>query len=315
MPLQPGTFTAVLRVSDSNGQSDTDWVSLTVSASTNAQLSALGLSGGMALDPAFKPETENYTASVPFETSQIGVGAMTLHPAASVKVGLEHVGVGDTVRTGLKVGDNLIELTVLSQSGVQKQYRVTVYRRKNTDAKLSGLEVVTGTLQPGFHPETSEYRVTVGNGIMLVSLRAQAHDSAGATLRMATEGSSDTVELQSGVLSGPQGLDVGARALQVWVTAQDGTTRRLYRVSVTRQASPTATLSSLLPSAGTLRPDFTALTAEYFDTVGYAQDKMSLRGVSASDNALQYQGGRLVASGVEGPVVSFRLATPPCRCW
>ena len=129
MPRQPGRFTVVLKATDDSGQSDIDTAVFTVVASGNAQLAALRL-GGTGLDPAFKSVTEFYTASVPFETICLKLGAITQHRAAKVKVGALDLGAADSAEVDLAVGENVVEVVVLSQSGVQKKYQVAVTRRR-----------------------------------------------------------------------------------------------------------------------------------------------------------------------------------------
>lgn len=297
-PSMPGTFAAVLLGVDSAGQSDKDTAVFTVVASANANLAALRL-GGAELDPVFKPATELYTASVPFGALSVNLGAATAHKAATVKVGARYLGPGDSARIDLQVGENAVEAVVLSQSGVQKRYQVTVTRRKNIETRLANLELSAGSLTPKFHPDTSEYTVAVGNEILSVTLKASPLDSAGAAMRLAPEGG-DSIALAAGIPSPAQALEVGARAFLIAVKAQDGAAQRVYRVSVTRKASPNATLLSLIPSSGTLKPSFLPEVAEYFDTVAYAQAALRLQGTPANAKSKLFQAGEEVAPGIDG---------------
>ena len=75
----------------SDGASDTGVGTCTYSAviaaplSGNANLSGLSVSNA-AISPAFSPDVTYYTASVPFSTSYLDIGAAAEHPAASVSV-------------------------------------------------------------------------------------------------------------------------------------------------------------------------------------------------------------------------------------
>ena len=63
-------------------------------------------------------------------------------------------------------------------------------------------------------------------------------------------------------------LSVGANTIKVQVTAEDGSTTRIYTVVVTRESSTDATLSALSVSEGTLSPAFAADVTGYAATVG-----------------------------------------------
>jgi hypothetical protein len=58
-------------------------------------------------------------------------------------------------------------------------------------------------------------------------------------------------------------LQFGNNVITTVVTAQDGTTTGTYTLTVTREASITATLSNLTISSGTLAPLFTSTTTSY----------------------------------------------------
>jgi hypothetical protein len=61
----------------------------------------------------------------------------------------------------------------------------------------------------------------------------------------------------------PIALSVGANPIPVEVTAQDGTTKITYMVTITRAPSSDARLSSLTSSIGTLSPSFAPGTTAY----------------------------------------------------
>ena len=73
----------------------------------------------------------------------------------------------------------------------------------------------------------------------------------------------------------PITLAVGTNPILVEVTAQDGTTKITYTVTVTRAAgalSSDATLSNLTSSTGTLTPSFAPATTAYSLAVGQCGD-------------------------------------------
>ena len=121
----------------------------------------------------------------------------------------------------------------------------------SSDADLSGLSVEAKTedgwtaLGIGtFATATTAYSATVPHGTTHARLTAAAAD-ANATLK-AGAGSSLTA-VADGTASGAIALSVGANALKVEVTAEDGTIRT-YAVAVTRQAAPLTAAFENVPS-------------------------------------------------------------------
>ena len=151
--------------------------------------------------------------------------------------------------SGLAAGTaSSVEVTI-TDSGLQRTAPLT----------LSGLSGSTsrdgsdfgGTLDIGtFAPGTTEYAATVGNTVTHVKLTATAGEP-GATLTVGT--GSPLAAVADGTASGAIPLSVGANALKVEVTAEDGTVTT-YTVTVTREEralSSDATLSGLSAEAKT----------------------------------------------------------------
>ena len=89
-------------------------------------------------------------------------------------------------------------------------------------ADLASLSLSSGTLSPAFDPATTAYSASVDNAATSVAVSAVA--STGATA----------------VVSGDSNLAVGANAVTITVTAADGTTTKIYTITVTRAAAPAA---------------------------------------------------------------------------
>ncbi|TVS18868.1 MAG: hypothetical protein EA417_02090, partial [Gammaproteobacteria bacterium] len=104
-----------------------------------------------------------------------------------------------------------------------------------TDATLSGLNLSTGSLTPGFAPAQTSYSVEVDFDVMSVQITATLADSA-ATLTV------NDASASSGEASTPIHLEQGLNTITLQVTAADGATTESYSVAVTRQSeidSPT----------------------------------------------------------------------------
>ena len=126
---------------------------------------------------------------------------------------------------------------------------------------LQSLVVSTGTLNPVFNPDTTNYTVAVPNSIESIVITATAND-ANATIAG----------------TGTKALIVGANRFDIIVTAENGD-KLTYTINVTRQAPPLsndATLKTLAVSAGMLTPVFNANTTNYAVTVPNSSNKITI---------------------------------------
>lgn len=108
------------------------------------------------------------------------------------------------------------------------------------DATLQALTVSEGSLSPAFSPGTTEYAVSVANAVTSIDL----------TPTLAMSKASMTVDGNAAVSQEPAtvNLDVGANAIDIVVTAGDGSTTETYTVTVTRAAatSPHAAAAGMM---------------------------------------------------------------------
>ncbi|WP_165452623.1 cadherin-like beta sandwich domain-containing protein [Paenibacillus thalictri] len=216
--------------------------------SSNANLSQLTLSNG-TLSPAFASNTTSYSANA--NQSAITVTPTMADPMATVKVN------GATVTNGtasqsipLNVGNTAITVVVTAQDGITtKTYILTVMRSISANADLSGLSLSAGTLSPAFEADTTSYTANVGNSISSVTVTPTTADGSAAV-------TVNGVPVDSGVASASLPLIVGSNTISMEVTAENGTTKKTYTVTVTRAKSSNADLSDLSLSNGVLTPSF-----------------------------------------------------------
>ena len=121
---------------------------------------------------------------------------------------------------------------------------------RSTNADLGGLAASTATSSGGpysaltigtFMASTQSYTATVANARTHLKLTPTVADTGKATVTVGGNA------VTSGMASGPIALSVGSNAITVRVTAEDGTTRKDYTVTITRQAAgalPAVTLSA-----------------------------------------------------------------------
>ena len=208
-------------------------VTVTRAASAVATLSNLTLSSG-TLSPAFASATESYSASV---ANSVATGyTVTPTKSNSDATTVQYLGAtGTTAFTGaLAVGPNVIRTVVTAQDGTTtKTYTVTV-TRLSSDATLSALALSAGTLSPTFDSGTASYTASVGNSVSSITITPTIAQADATTVQYL--GATGTT-----VFTGS--LAVGPNVIRTVVTAQDGTTRSTYTVTVTRLSND-ATLSN-----------------------------------------------------------------------
>ena len=182
---------------------------------------------------------------------------------------------------------------------------VTPQAASSADARLNGLTAHSSTdgsdfstaLSIGtFVAETESYTASVANSVTHVKLTPRtAHSGASIKVGKGTSLSAVT----SGSASDAIALSVGANAIKVEVTAQDGTTKKTYTVTVTRATatqSTDASLSALTAenhtsatgtfSALTLTPStFSATTTSYTASVANSITHVKLTPTKAHTGA------------------------------
>ncbi len=139
--------------------------------STACSLSTLSLSG-TNLTPAFSPEITEYSATLPFSAYYADIRvAADLY--AQVKLNSRK----------LEVGENIIRITVIAESGVQQVYTLKITRLADpnyipsSDNRILSLGLSAGLLFPAFSPEITEYTVYLVKG-QDVTLTPQTADKA-----------------------------------------------------------------------------------------------------------------------------------------
>ena len=246
-----------------DGRSVSNTPTLTVAAperelSADADLSGLSAEGAPGADGhwtaldvgTFAAATTAYAATVPHGTTHVRLTATAADANATLKAGagLSLTAVTSGSASGaiaLDVGPNEIKVEVTAEDGTTtRTYAVTVTRdaAASTDATLSALSGrmstdgsdFGGTLDIGtFAPGTVAYTATVGNAVTHVKLTPTASDpDATVTVGRGT----NLAAVTDGTASSAIPLSVGANALKVEVTAEDGATRT-YTVTVTREAA------------------------------------------------------------------------------
>nr|WP_275942638.1 cadherin-like beta sandwich domain-containing protein [Paenibacillus alba] len=232
-------------------------VTVVRAANSDASLSALQVDG-TSVDN-FDPNTLAYTVNVPNATKSVVVVGTKKETTAS-----DPVVIGGS---NLVVGDNTVTVTVTAEDGTKKVYTVTVVRAASNDASLSELKV-DGTSVDNFDPLKLTYTVNVPNAQTSVVVTATTTDPAAKAYDV----------------DGGSNLLVGSNTVTVTVTAEDGTTKKVYTVTVVRAASNDASLSSLSVD-GTPIAGFTSGQFTYTVNVSNATASVSVTGTQTDPTA------------------------------
>ncbi|TSD67873.1 T9SS type B sorting domain-containing protein [Inquilinus sp. KBS0705] len=266
-------------------------IGITRPYNTDATLSNL-TAAGTDLDPVFDSGTTDYTATVAY-----GVTTTTITPTltdANATVAIN----GNTILSGhasaslpLSLGDNTFNVIVTAQDGTTTNtYTITVTRQPSTDATLSNLLATGLTLSPSFNAATLDYTASVTFGTSLAHIVPTVND-ANATVTVNDEA------VTSGQSSVDIPLEVGDNAINVAVTAQDGSTVNNYTVTITRGASANARLSNLAVSGATLSPVFATNTLTYAAHVSHETESVTIKPTLANILASVTVNGDAVTSG------------------
>jgi hypothetical protein len=149
----------------------------------------------------------------------------------------------------LITGDNMIQITVTSATGVPRTYYITVTRAKSSDTSLVSLSIGDDmgslSLTPNFNPAIHAYTVTPRANTTAVDIEATA-----SSLLATITG------------TGSYSVHIGANTYSVTITAEDGTIDT-YTIDIYRAPSTNAYLSFLEPSVGNLEPAFDRETTSY----------------------------------------------------
>jgi hypothetical protein len=228
IPLAVGENPISVEVTAGNGAKKTYLILANREGSANADLASLSLSAG-TLDKSFAPNITSYSVSLPNTVASVTVTAAVAEATASLAF-LP----GATV--ALQTGLNEISVEVTAQNKSKKIYAIHATRAKNGDADLADLKLSGGTIPLPFQKATKDYSVSVENSVGSLTVTPSASSPTSA---ITVKGGA----VPSGTESGALALAVGANALPVVVTAEDGTAKT-YTVTVTR-ANDNPTLAGL----------------------------------------------------------------------
>ena len=211
--------------------------------SSNNFLSSLRVNHG-TLNPVFNPNTLEYNVEVESDIDSIVVYATTEDSSATITSLI-----GDSHPYSLNKGLNKIQVKVRSMMGISRTYIINVTRKESENNDLADLKVYFGPEKRfhdiNFNKETKTYTIDLASKEDYVEIEATLEDSNATII-------GDGVTL----------LKAGENIVSVSITSESGSTN-VYTITINNPMSDNNYLTKLIPSAGTLDPEFNKETLEY----------------------------------------------------
>jgi hypothetical protein len=164
--LKTGINTINVTVTSENGIINVYTVIVEKEASENNKLRNLFVRG-YKISPEFDSENLEYTLEVDNDVESVVIDAEKEDETEEI------IGLGEK---RLQIGENSFEVSVTSESGEIRIYKINITRKKKVSSKLEYLEVQEGSISPEFNKETYEYYVTVPNEYEEVGIEYKKED-------------------------------------------------------------------------------------------------------------------------------------------
>ncbi len=212
-----------------SGHDDNDmnlYFYLPLTLSSDASLKEILISGA-TLTPSFTSENKDYVVTVANEIESITVTPKMNDSSAMVRL---YVGGVETAQPiCLSVGITKIIVEVTAEDGITKQnYKIDVTRELSSDASLANLSISRGLLSPSFSTDILNYKTLVMNDIDNIKITPTVSQT---DAKIYING----ILVESGIESEIINLSVGTNIINIEVTAQDGITKKIYTINITRE--------------------------------------------------------------------------------
>ncbi|MGN1337145.1 MAG: cadherin-like beta sandwich domain-containing protein [Candidatus Coprovivens sp.] len=183
---------------------------------------------GYTLTPVFDKEIMYYEVTVPEDVDLVKIKAQVEDPTSTIT---------GTGLVSLKVGDNTKYVTVESASGSIRTYQVMIKRTASNENYLLSLTTSVGEITPAFDKNIHNYTIEVPDKTEKITL-------------------SGTVSENSKVSGlGTYDIELGTVTRAIYVTSQSGEINT-YTVNIVRNSSSNTNLTDLVPSVGTITPEY-----------------------------------------------------------
>ncbi len=174
-----------------------------------------------------------------------------------------------------------------------------VYGKPSSYLRALGVSTTSPlTLKPAFGPTVLTYTTeNVPSNISSIFITPTAQDAQAAIKVNGAVAASGTAV--------PVALITGSNTINIEVTASDQITKTNYSVTIVKEGSPSAHLSGLTISAGTLNPTFTPHTTSYSASVGFDVKTITVTPSITSSGVSITVNGIPVASGTASQPINL----------
>ena len=245
-------------------------------ASDNANLKSLEVGFGdhkAALVPAFTPDRQLYSATVPHSAGRTGNAVTVEGEADDADLADTAVVVGGATLDGLTDGVNTVTVTVTAADGSTKVYTVIITRLEagmNDLTSLTVLESAGGSdpvsLKDSFRSDHQTYTASVETAITEVTVTATAAGTGAAVITATKAG--NVVAVTAGAIT----VSEGTYVIKATVTTPGESTSKVYTVTLTVSDSPAAGEDADLKSLTVTTDDDDSVS---FDQGGFAPGTIS----------------------------------------
>ncbi len=204
------------------------------------------------LIPDFDPNTLNYSFTT--NDHSLNIKAVPNNKYAKVVI-------SDNAKN-LVPGENIITITVTSETGVEKVYTLTVTRELSSDNTLKTLEVKDIILNPSFDPNTLEYNF----------------DTHKVNIEITAIPNNKYAKVE---ISGSLKLSLGLNEIEIKVTSETGDIR-IYKINANFVLDDNNYLSNLTTNTG-LEQEFSKELLEYTKTT--EDSRITINAIAESKNA------------------------------
>ena len=267
LAVNPGLNTFEIEITaEASASKSTYTVNVTVLRKNDNTLSDLTVNGTTV--SGFNPNVTEYILNdVENNVSTIEIGATVSDTAARITSTLG----SKTLHTGT----NNIIVTVEAEDGTPRDYTITVVRKKNSNADLALLSVSGATITPQnnpFDPDVLNYRVEVES----TTERISPNDITALPAVETTTVSKDPA----------LALETGENTYKIRTTAEDGTTKKEYTITVVRKQSSDARLKTVNLTNASMNTGFTSENTVYTLTIPKTADTFTIEGIPVDENAI-----------------------------
>jgi gliding motility-associated-like protein len=301
IPLAVGTNMIRTRVVAPNGTATKTYnITVTRAASPNADLSAINLVNGV-LSPLFSPATTTYTATFVHGTNVFIFTPVVSDAAATLRVNGSDAISGEPIQIGVgntRTANITIEVTAPDRI-VKKEYQIVATVAPSSNADLHILALSPGvSLTPVVSAASLFYTATVPNATAKVGLNYLTAE-VDASVALNANG----VNIFPNSDGTPIDLQVGANVITLTITAEDGVTKKVYTVTITRLASANSDLASLTVNDAAIAPAFNPATIAYSATVPGSTASLKLTPTASDQYATITINGTPVVSGTASAAI------------